>query len=86
MQLFLAEFRTIINKWKLGNVFGICSLKEEPIGGPVTMEFTSGYTNMTLPFNIAPNDSNIVDAMWQFSSTLPGSSMQVASMAQCMSR
>jgi len=82
MEPFLAEFRTIIIKWKLGNVFGICSLKEGSVGRPVTTEFTSGRANITLPFDIAPNDGNVVDAMWQFSSAPPSSSMQAASMAQ----
>jgi hypothetical protein len=78
-QPFLAEFRAIINEWKLANIFGICSLKEESIGGPVTTEFMSGRANITLPFDITPDDGNLVDAMWQFSSTPPGSSVQVAS-------
>jgi len=81
-QQFLAEFRAIINEWKLANVFGICSLKEDSIGGPVTTEFMSGRANITLPFDITPDDGNLVDAMWQFSSTPPGSSVQVASNMQ----
>jgi hypothetical protein len=61
MQPFLAEFRTIINKWKLANIFGICSLKEESIGGPVTTEFISRYTNITLPFDITPDNGNLIN-------------------------
>lgn len=79
MEPFLAEFRTIINKRSLDHVFGICSLKEESIDGPVTTEFTSGRANITLPFDITPNDGNLVDAMWQFSSAPPSSSTPMAS-------
>lgn len=86
MEPFLAEFHTIINKWKLGNIFGICSLKEGSVYRPVTMEFTNGRVNITLPFDIAPNDGNVVDAMWQFSSAPPNSSMQAALMAQGKSK
>lgn len=35
------------------------------------MEFTSGRANITLPFDIAPHDGNIIDAMWQFSPDPP---------------
>lgn len=73
MQSFLLELRAILMQWNLANILGICSLNEKPIDRPATMEFTSGRANITLPFDIAPNDGNNVDAMWQFSSHLLGS-------------
>jgi hypothetical protein len=86
MQPFLEEFRAIINKWNLVNVLGICSLKEESINRPVATEFTSGRANITLPFDITPNDGNVIEAMWQFSSVSPNSSIKTASTVQGMSR
>jgi hypothetical protein len=82
VQSFLAEFRSIIDKWNLVDAFGICSLKEGSIDEPVAVEFTSGRANITLPFDAVPDDGNVVDAMWQFSSGSPRSSVQAASMAQ----
>jgi hypothetical protein len=75
MQPFLAEFSAIIKKWKLVDIFGICSLKKGSVDRPVTVEFTSGRANITLPFDAAPDDGNLVDAMWQFSSSPPSSSV-----------
>ena len=77
MQSFLEEFAAILAKWNLTNIVGITSLKGTPVDGSTTMEFTSGRANITLPFDIAPNDGNVVDAMWQFSSRPAGSSLRV---------
>ena len=43
------------------------------------MEITSGRANTTLPFGVAPHDDNVIDAMWQFSSDPPGSSIYAGS-------
>lgn len=86
MQPLLAEFRAIVHRWNLANILGICSLKQENIDGPVSVEFTSGRANITLPFDVAPDDGFVVDAMWQFSSRSPDSSVHEASMAQGMSQ
>lgn len=72
---FLLELAAILEKWNLTNIIGICSLRENSIDRPATMEFTSGRANITLPFDIAPNDGNIIDAMWQFSSDQLSSSI-----------
>ena len=74
MQSFLLELGTILEKHNLSNILGICSLGEKSIDRPTTMEFTSGRANITLPFDIAPHDGNVIDAMWQFSSHPLGSS------------
>jgi hypothetical protein len=68
MQSFLLELAAILKKWNLTNILGLCSLGAKSLDGPATMEFTSGRANITLPFDIAPNDGNTIDAMWQFSS------------------
>ena len=43
------------------------------------MGLTSGRANITLPFDIAPHDDDVIDAMWQFSSDPPGSSVHAGS-------
>ncbi|KAI9747541.1 MAG: N-acetyl-glucosamine-6-phosphate deacetylase [Chaenotheca gracillima] len=78
-QAFLVEFGAILNKLRLANLFGICALGGRSIDGPTTMEFTSGRANITLPFDIAPDDGNTVDAMWQFSSDSRTSAVQSSS-------
>lgn len=75
MQSFVLELGAILKKWDLANVLGICSLGEKHIDRPATMEFTSGRANITLPFDIAPHNGNIIDAMWQFSPDPSGSSV-----------
>lgn len=82
MKSFSLEFGAILAKWNLANVLGICSLEEKPIDRPATMEFTSGRVNITLPFDIAPDDGNIVNAMWQFSSDNSDSSSCVRPMCE----
>lgn len=81
MQSFFLDFGAILERWNLANILGICSLKEKPIDRPATMEFTSGRANITLPLDIAPNNGNIIDAMWQFSSYSLGSSARVKNAA-----
>ena len=68
MPSFLLELAAIFEKWNLTDILGIYSVGEKSIDRPTTMEFTSGRANITLPFDIAPNDGNVIDAMWQFSS------------------
>ena len=79
MQTFLLELRAILEKWNLANILGICALSEMSLNRPTTIEFTSGRANITLPFDIAPHDGNVIDAMWQFSSDPPGSSVHAGS-------
>ena len=63
IQSFLTEFRIILAKWNLPNIIDICSLKGTSIERPATMKFISERANITLPFNVAPNDDNVVDAL-----------------------
>ncbi len=82
MQSFLLELGAILEKRNLANILGICSLGEKSIERPTTMEFTSGRANITLPFDIAPHDGNVIDAMWQFSSDPLGSSVHAGPTSQ----
>ena len=71
MQTFLNNFCAFINKWKLVDILGICSLREGSIDDPVSVEFTSGRASITLLFDVALDDGDVVDAIWQFSSGPP---------------
>lgn len=82
MQSFLLELRTILEKHNLANILGICSLGKMSIDRPTTIEFTSGRANITLPFDIAPHDGNVIDAIWQFSSHPLGSSVHAGPTSQ----
>ncbi|KAL8957737.1 MAG: hypothetical protein Q9193_005068 [Seirophora villosa] len=68
MPSFLVDLAVILQKWKLTNILGLCSLGETSVDEPATMEFTEGRVNITLPFDIAPNDGSTINAMWQFGS------------------
>ena len=68
MQAFLLELNTVLAKRNVMDILGIYFLRNSPIDSPRTMEFTSGRANITLPFDIAPDDGNVTDAMWQFRS------------------
>ncbi|KAI4170647.1 MAG: hypothetical protein LQ348_007077 [Seirophora lacunosa] len=65
---FLVDLAVILQKFRLSNILGLCSLGATSVDEPATMEFTEGRVNITLPFDIAPNDGSAIDAMWQFSS------------------
>lgn len=82
MQAFLTDLFTILKKQNIANIFGICSLRESSFDGPPTVEFTSGRTNITLPFDISPSDGNEVQAMWQFSSNPSKSSAHAGILSQ----
>ncbi|KAL8724399.1 MAG: hypothetical protein Q9166_007970, partial [cf. Caloplaca sp. 2 TL-2023] len=82
MQGFLLELAAILNKYNLTNILGICSLGETSVDGPATIEFTEGRANITLPFDIAPNDGGAIDAMWQFSSNQLSPSAEAVSACQ----
>ncbi|KAL9104773.1 MAG: hypothetical protein Q9163_000323 [Psora crenata] len=82
MQPFLLELGAILEKRNLANILGICSLGEKFIDSPATMEFTSGRANITLPFDIAPHDGTVIDAMWRFSSDPLGSSVHAGPTSQ----
>ena len=69
MQSFLLELGTILEKHNLANILGICFLGEKSIDRPTTIEFTSGRVNITLPFDIAPHNGNVINIIWQFGSS-----------------
>ena len=63
MQSFLLELRAILEKHNLANILGICSLGKRFIDRPIAIKFTSGRANTTLPFDNAPHDGNVIDAI-----------------------
>ena len=82
MPSFLRELAAILEKWNLTDILGVMFLGEKSIDRAATMEFTSGRANITLPFDIAPNDGNNIDAIWQFSSDPLGSSVHAGPKCQ----
>lgn len=83
MHPILQELGAILKKWNLVDVLGICSLGGKSIDRPATMEFTSGRANITLPFDIAPQDGSAIDAMWQFGSKESASDISAGSLGNC---
>ena len=65
-QAFLGELRSVLEKRKLENVVGISALDEEYWNKNGFMEFTSGRANVTLPFDLLPNEGGAIDALWDF--------------------
>lgn len=72
MQSFLLDLGAILEKW---NLAWHLLLVEKAVDRPPTIEFTSGRANIAHPFHIAPDNANIIDVMWQFSSDPSGSSV-----------
>ena len=60
---FLQDFHKTIKENNLVDVLGLCLVPENDT---ILTEFTSGRANITLPFDIAPGDGSLVDAMWRF--------------------
>lgn len=98
---FIYELGKLIHSCGLSDNLGLCSLDSiaDTTKGP-TMEFTSGRANITLPFDIDPENGQNVEAAWQvhegiaaficgrLSSThcTIGSILGMVGFAQCKSR
>lgn len=68
-QPFLSEFRVLLDRLGLTGKLGICAFREgEDLDSTTQMEFTQGRANITLPFDIDPEDgpSRPIEAVWQF--------------------
>ncbi|EHK23096.1 uncharacterized protein TRIVIDRAFT_60091 [Trichoderma virens Gv29-8] len=63
---FIYELGKLIHSCGLSDHLGLCSLDSiaDTTKGP-TMEFTSGRANITLPFDIDPENGQSVEAAWQ---------------------
>lgn len=63
---FIHELGKLIHSRGLANNLGLCLLDSisDTTKGP-TMEFTSGRANITLPFDVDPDDGQSVEAAWQ---------------------
>ena len=73
---FLQDFYKTIEAHNLTDVLGLCLV---PGNDAVMTEFTSGRANITLPFDIAPGDGWLVDAMWRFSEAPNDSPLHIES-------
>jgi hypothetical protein len=67
-QPFLSELRALLDRLSLAKKFGICVFTNKDLDSATQVEFTQGRANITLPFDIAPEDgpNRSIEAVWQF--------------------
>lgn len=67
-QPFLSELRALLDRLGLLEKLGICVLTGGHLDSTTQVEFTQGRANITLPFDIAPEDgpNRSIEAVWQF--------------------
>lgn len=67
-QPFLSELRVLLKRLRLTDKLGICAFRSEDLYSTTQVEFTQGRANITLPFDIAPEDgpNRSIEAVWQF--------------------
>lgn len=67
-QPFISELRALLNRLGLTEKLGICVFTGEDTDSTTRVEFTQGRANITLPFDIAPEDgpNRSIEAVWQF--------------------
>ncbi|KAL3469849.1 hypothetical protein BJX99DRAFT_264771 [Aspergillus californicus] len=71
-EAFLDELRAALTKANLIDILGLCTLDEQDINAPPTIEFTSGRANITLDVDIdwdPSEEGGYIEAIWQFGST-----------------
>jgi hypothetical protein len=67
-QLFISELRVLLDSLGLIEKLGICVFTGEDLDSITQVEFTQGRPNITLLFDIAPEDgpNRSIEAVWQF--------------------
>jgi hypothetical protein len=67
-QPFISELRALLDRLGLTEKLGICVFTGEDLDSITQVEFTQGRANITLPFDIAPEDgpNRSIEAVWQF--------------------
>lgn len=67
-QPFLSELGALLDRLGLTGKLGICAFTREDQDATTQVEFTQGRANITLPFDIAPQDGpdRSIEAVWQF--------------------
>jgi len=67
-QPFISELRALLDRLGLTEKLGICVFTSEDLDSTTRVEFTQGRANITLPFDIAPEDgpNRSIEAVWQF--------------------
>ena len=67
-QPFLSEMGALLDRLGLTGKLGICAFTREDQAATTQVEFTQGRANITLPFDIAPQDGpdRSIEAVWQF--------------------
>lgn len=71
-QPFLSELRVLLDRLGLTEKLGICAFRGQDLDSTTQVEFTQGRANITLPFDIAPEDgpNRSIEAVWQFDFSL----------------
>ncbi|PMD18682.1 hypothetical protein NA56DRAFT_661318 [Hyaloscypha hepaticicola] len=64
----ISELRALLDRLSLPEKLGICVFTGEDLDSTTRVEFTQGRANITLPFDIAPEDgpNRSIEAVWQF--------------------
>ena len=67
-QPFLSELRALLDRLGLTEKLGIYAFTRKDLDSTTQMEFTEGRANITLPFDISPEEgpSRLIEAVWQF--------------------
>lgn len=67
-QSFLSELRAVLERLGLVEKLGVCAFSRGDLDVATQVEFTQGRANITLPFDIAPEQgqNKSVEAVWQF--------------------
>ncbi|KAK3945478.1 hypothetical protein QBC46DRAFT_433835 [Diplogelasinospora grovesii] len=67
-QSFLSELREVLEQLGLAEKLGVCAFSQGDLDVVTQVEFTQGRANITLPFDIAPEQgqNKSVEAVWQF--------------------
>jgi hypothetical protein len=65
---FLSELRIVLERLDLMGKLGVCVFASEDLDNTTQVEFTQGRANITLPFDIAPEEgtNRSIEAVWQF--------------------
>ena len=65
---FLSELRALLDRLGLMEKLGVCAFTREDQDATTQVEFTQGRANITLPFDIDPQDGpdRSIEAVWQF--------------------
>ena len=70
-QPFLSELGALLDRLGLSDKLGVCAFTRDDLNATTQVEFTQGRANITLPFDVSPEDGTdrSIEAVWQFDSS-----------------